>query len=102
MPHHTVTLQKKISINLAYLYKLDKNLLNCFLYSYERNNLLSNLTGVLEKQPATITKENLLKALLMGERNDDPLKYKHNKKYSNMLNTPLLKQEGGTINLYYN
>ena len=55
-------------------------LLNCFLYSYERNNLLSNLTGVLEKQPAIMTKENLLKALHMGERNDDPLKYKHNKK----------------------
>ena len=54
-------------------------LLNCFLYSYERNNLLSNLTGVLEKQPAIMTKENLLKALLMGERNDDRLKYKHNK-----------------------
>ena len=77
-------------------------LLNCFLYSYERNNLLANITGVLEKQPATMTKQNLLKALLMGERNDDPLKCKHNKKYSNMFKTPLLKQEGGTINLYYN
>ena len=35
-------------------------LLNCFLYYYEINNLLSNLTGVLEKQPATMTKEILL------------------------------------------
>ena len=34
------------------------------------------LTGELEKQPASMTKENLLKALLMGKRNDDPLKYK--------------------------
>ena len=62
-------------------------LLNCFLYSYERNNLLSNLTGVLEKQPATMTKENLLKALLMGERNDDPLNYKHNKKNIQLCST---------------
>ena len=54
-------------------------LLHCFLYSFERSNLLSNLIGVLEKQPASMTKENLLKTLLMGERNDDPLKYKHNK-----------------------
>ena len=69
-------------------------LLNCFLYSYERNNLSSNLTGVLEKPPDTMTKENLLRALLMGERNDNPLKYKHNKKYSNMFNTSLLRQEG--------
>ena len=55
-------------------------LLNCFLYSYERIILLSNLKGVLEKQPATMTNENLLKALLRGERNEDPLKFKHNKK----------------------
>jgi hypothetical protein len=54
-------------------------LLHCFLYSFERSNLLSNLIGVLEKQPASMTKENLLKTLLMGERNDDPLKYKQNK-----------------------
>ena len=54
--------------------------MNCFLYSYERNNLLSNPTGELEKQPATMTKENLLRALLMGESDDAPLKYKNNKK----------------------
>ena len=76
--------------------------LNCFLYSYERNNLLSNLTGVVKKQPATMTKENLLRALLMGESNDNPLKCKHNIKYSNMFNTSLLRQEGLTINQYYN
>ena len=76
-----------IALNPLYIF-----LLNCFLYSYERNNLLSNLTGVLEKQPATMIKENLLRALLMGESNDDPLKYKHNKKYSNMFNTSLLRQ----------
>ena len=35
--------------------------LNCFLNSYERNNLLSNL----------------LRALLMSESNYNPLKYKH-------------------------
>ena len=27
-----------------------------------------------------MTNENLLKALLRGERNEDPLKFKHNKK----------------------
>ena len=55
-------------------------LLNCFLYSYERKNLLSNLTGVLEQQPDTMTKENLRRALLRAESNVDPLKYKHNEK----------------------
>ena len=34
-----------------------------------------------------MTKENLLEALFMGERNDYPLEYKHNKKYSNTFNT---------------
>ena len=75
-------------------------LLNCFLYSYERNNILSNLTGVLEKQPATMTKENLLKTLLMGERNDDPLKYKHNKKIFKYVQHFIIKAR--TINQYYN
>ena len=60
-------------------------LLNCFLYSYERNNLLSNLKGVLEEQPATMNKENLLRALLMDESNDDPLKYKKNIKICSTL-----------------
>ena len=41
-----------------------------------------------------MTNENLLKALLTSERNGDPLKYKHNKKYSSMSNTSLLRQEG--------
>ena len=67
-------------------------LLNCFLYSYERNNLLSNLTGVLEKQPATMTKENLLRALLMGESNDDPLKYNHNIKISKYVQHFIIKK----------
>ena len=54
--------------------------LNCFLYSYERNNLVSNLPGVLEKQPATILKKNLFNGLLRCERNVDSLKYKQKKR----------------------
>ena len=57
----------------------DHFLLNCFPYTYVRNNLLFNLTGVLEKQPATMTKENLLRGLFMGESIDYTLKYKHKK-----------------------
>ena len=52
------------------------------------------LTGVLEKQPATITKENLLRAFLRVESNDDPLKLNITKKYSNMFNTSLSRLEG--------
>ena len=43
-------------------------------------NLLNISYWTVFYTPNTITKENLLKALPMGERNDDPLKYNHNKK----------------------
>ena len=44
-----------------------------------------------------MTKENLFRALLMGESNDDPLKYKHDKKIFKYVQHFIIK----TIRLNY-
>ena len=59
---------------VAFWIKMNWTFFYWTVFYTERNNLLSNLTGVLEKQPATMTEENLTRALLMGESNDNPLK----------------------------
>ena len=40
---------------------------------------MKETTYYLEMEPTSVTKENLQRTLLVGERNDDPLKYQHNK-----------------------
>jgi hypothetical protein len=54
-------------------------LLDCFLYSIERNELLSNLRGILEKDPSQYTRAEMLEILLYGEKYLEPEKYPANK-----------------------
>ena len=54
-------------------------LLDCFLYDIERQTLLSELPGVLEKGLDKYNKKELAHILLYGEYSDNPEKYEHNK-----------------------
>ena len=48
-------------------------------YTNERNDLLSSNNLYTSKHPTYMTKENLPKTLLLGEKNNDPPKYQQNK-----------------------
>ena len=55
-------------------------LLDCFLYSIERNELFDKLKGVLErKHTDNYSKTELLQILLQGEKPEIYEKYSHNK-----------------------
>ena len=46
-------------------------LLNGFLYTFERNVLLSNISGILEKSQTAMSKENLIKTIFCCKMNYD-------------------------------
>jgi hypothetical protein len=54
-------------------------LLDCFLYSNERQQLFSNLKGILEKDPTKYTRAEKLEILLYGEKYSEHEKYPANK-----------------------
>ena len=54
-------------------------LLDCFLYEIERQQLFTELPGVLEKSIDKYNRNELVHVLLHGEYSDNPEKYEHNK-----------------------
>ena len=66
-------------------------LLDCFLYEVERQELFANISGLLIKKLDKYNRNDLVTALLFGERTHDSERYLHNKQLLKTVQNFLIK-----------
>ena len=66
-------------------------LLDCFLYEVERQELFANISGLLIKKLDKYNRNDLVTALLFGERIHDSERYLHNKQLFKTVQNFLIK-----------